>query len=309
MDHKYISVNEYLKNRYGEKVYKLSIDAGMTCPNRDGTIGTEGCIFCSKGGSGDFTFGNDKRYSCTAEDIVCQLNKAKTLISKKTGCSKYIAYFQPFSNTYAPVNYLRRVFHAAIEQPEVVILSIATRCDCISDEVLSLLKELNKIKPVWVEMGLQSVHASTLTYIECGYTYEQFEDCVYRLNNAGIDVIAHLILGLPGETENMMLESVDRVCSLPIKGIKLQLLHVLKDTKLAEIYKAEPFHIMSMDEYCTLVIKCVEHIPYGMIIHRMTGDGPRRLLIEPGWSTDKKRVLNTLKHMLNEKNAGDILSE
>ena len=301
MDHKYISVNEYLKDRYGEKVYKLSIDAGMTCPNRDGTIGTGGCIFCSKGGSGDFTFGDDKRYSCSADDIVRQLEKAKSLIVKKSGCRKYIAYFQAFSNTYASTEYLRKVFYAAIEQPEVVILSIATRCDCISDEVLMLLKELNEIKPVWVEMGLQSVHAATLSYIKCGYTYEQYAKSVYRLNEAGIDVIAHLILGLPGETESMMLDSVDRTCSLPIQGIKLQLLHVLKGTELADIYEKEPFHIMSMEEYCSLVVKCIEHIPSDIIVHRMTGDGPRRLLIEPKWSTDKKRVLNTLKHMLKEE--------
>ena len=298
MVHKYTSVNEYLKNKYGGKIYKLSIDAGMTCPNRDGTLGTGGCIFCSAGGSGDFAIGKDERYSCSGEDVVRQLNEAKEVIASKTYCSKFIAYFQAFTNTYAPVGYLREVFFAAIEQPEVEILSIATRCDCLSDDVMDLLKELNKIKPVWIEMGLQSVHPSTLSYIESGYTYEQFAESTYRLNEAGIDVIAHLILGLPGETEEMMLESVDRVCSLSIQGIKLQLLHVLKGTGLAKIYEDNPFHIMSMEEYCSLIIKCLDRIPPDIIVHRLTGDGPRRLLIEPKWSTDKKRVLNTLKQMM-----------
>ncbi len=290
----YTSINDHLKNKYGEKVYKLSIDAGMSCPNRDGRLGTGGCIFCSEGGSGDFAFGKKERYSCSAEDIVSQLEQAKELIAGKTDCHKFIAYFQAFTNTYAQVDYLRKVFYAAIEQPDIEILSIATRCDCISDEVLELLKELNRIKPVWVEMGLQSVHPKMLEYIKCGYTYEQFADSTYRLNEAGIDVIAHLILGLPGEDHNMMIASVDRVCTLPIRGIKLQLLHVLKNTELADIYEKNPFHIMSMEEYCTLVAECVKHIPEDIIIHRLTGDGPRRLLIEPKWSTDKKRVLNML---------------
>ena len=290
----YTSINDHLKNKYGEKVYKLSIDAGMSCPNRDGRLGTGGCIFCSEGGSGDFAFGKKERYSCSAEDIVSQLEQAKELIAGKTDCHKFIAYFQAFTNTYAPVDYLRKVFYAAIEQPDIEILSIATRCDCISDEILELLKELNRIKPVWVEMGLQSVHPKTLEYIKCGYTYEQFADSTYRLSEAGIDVIAHLILGLPGEDHDMMIASVDRVCTLPIRGIKLQLLHVLKNTELADIYEKNPFHIMSMEEYCTLVAECVKHIPEDIIIHRLTGDGPRRLLIEPRWSTDKKRVLNML---------------
>ena len=303
MSHKYTSVNEYLKNKYGEKIYKLSIDAGMTCPNRDGRLGTGGCIFCSEGGSGDFAFGKDERYSCTAQDIVRQLSDAKSLIEAKSDCHKFIAYFQAFTNTYAPVDYLREVFYAAAEQPDIEILSIATRCDCLSDEVINLLAGLNEIKPVWIEMGLQSVYPSTLSYIKCGYTYGQFEESTYRLKEAGIDVIAHLILGLPCETEDMMLKSVDRVCSLPIQGIKLQLLHVLKGTELAKIYENEPFHIMSMDEYCSLIVKCIDRIPSDIIIHRMTGDGPRRLLIEPKWSTDKKRVLNTLKHMLQSEQA------
>ncbi len=298
MSMKYKSVNDHLKSIYGEKVYKLSIDAGMTCPNRDGTLGTEGCIFCSKGGSGDFTFGSGELYSCTAEDIKEQLRKAKGLIGKKTGCSKFIAYFQAFSNTYAPIDYLRKVFHAAIEEPDVVILSIATRCDCIGDDVLELLAELNEIKPVWVEMGLQSVHPETLSYIRCGYTYDRFREAVFRLHNAGIEVIAHLILGLPGESEEMMLESLDEVQKLPIQGIKLQMLHVLKGTELAGIYEEDPFPVMSMEEYCALVIKCLKRIRPDIIVHRITGDGPRRLLIEPEWSTDKKRILNIIKNSI-----------
>ncbi|MCR5422005.1 MAG: TIGR01212 family radical SAM protein [Lachnospiraceae bacterium] len=291
---KYTSVNEYLKNKYGEKVYKLSIDAGMTCPNRDGTIGRGGCIFCSEGGSGDFTFGAEKPYACTKKDIKLQLDKAKALISSKSDCKKFIAYFQAYTNTYAPIDYLKEVFYAAIECPEIEILSIATRCDCISEEVLSLLRELNRIKPVWVEMGLQSMHLKTLEFIKCGYTFEDFKESTLRLDREGIEVIAHLILGLPGETEEMMLQSLDSVLALPIQGIKLQLLHILKGTELARIYEENPFHIFSMEEYCSLVVRCLKRIPPDIVIHRLTGDGPRRLLIEPEWSTDKKRVLNTI---------------
>ncbi len=300
MTKRHIFVNDYLQDKYGEKVYKISINAGMTCPNRDGTLGTGGCIFCSEGGSGDFTFGKDEPYSCTADDIAGQIERAKALISQKTDCRKYIAYFQPFSNTYAPVGYLREVYYAAAACPDIVGISVATRCDCISGEVLELLKELNAVKPVWVEMGLQTVHSSTLELLNCKYTYEKFKDAVLRLSNAGIDVIAHLILGLPGENHAMMCESVDKVCSLPIQGIKLQLLHILKGTELARMYSDDPFHIMSMEEYCLLVATLIKRIPPDIVIHRVTGDGARRLLIEPAWSTDKKRVLNMINKMLEE---------
>ena len=297
---KHIFVNEYLRSIYGEKVYKLAIDAGMTCPNRDGTKGYGGCIFCSEGGSGDFTFGTGERYSCNGHDITAQIEKAKTLVAAKSDCRRFIAYFQAFTNTYAPIGYLREVFMAAARHPDIVILSIATRCDCISEEVLELLCELNSIKPVWVEMGLQSVHSRTLELIGCKYTYEEFEDSAYRLNEAGIDVIAHMILGLPGEDHSMMTESVDKVCRLPIKGIKLQLLHVLKGTGLERLYQNSPFHIMSMEEYCGLVVSLIQRIPPDIVIHRITGDGARYCLTEPMWSTDKKRVLNTINRMMKE---------
>lgn len=293
-------INEHLQNIYGEKVYKLSLDAGMTCPNRDGTKGVGGCIFCSEGGSGDFTFGDKELYSYTAQDIHDQIERAKSLISQKSDCHKFIAYFQAFSNTYAPIEYLREVFLAAANHPDIVTVSIATRCDCISQEVIELLREVNRIKPVWVEMGLQSVHPRTLDFINCKYTYEEFVESTDRLSAAGIDVIAHLILGLPGEDHKMMEESVDKACALPIKGIKLQLLHVLTGTRLEQIYTNDPFHIMSMDEYCELVVSLIRRIPEEIIIHRVTGDGPRNLLIEPKWSTDKKRVLNTINNMLNK---------
>ena len=294
-------INEYLQNLYGEKVYKLALDVGMTCPNRDGTKGVGGCIFCSEGGSGDFTFGDKELYSYTAQDIHHQIERAKSLLCKKSDCHKFIAYFQAFTNTYAPIEYLRELYFAAANHSDIVTVSIATRCDCISQEVIELLREVNRIKPVWVEMGLQSAHPQTLEFINCKYTYEEFTKSTGRLSAAGIDVIAHLILGLPGENHRMMEESVDKVCALPIKGLKLQLLHILKGTRLEEVYKENPFHIMSMDEYCELVVSLIRRIPEGIVIHRITGDGARRLLIEPKWSTDKKRVLNTINRLLKEK--------
>ena len=289
----YTSVNQYLKDTYGEKVYKLSLDAGLSCPNRDGTLGTTGCIFCSEGGSGDFA---QKKVG----SITAQIEAAKSQIEAKTDCKKYIAYFQAYTNTYGDIKYLREIFFEAINHPQVVILSIATRCDCISDEVLDLLSELNMVKPVWIEMGLQSVHEKTLEYIECGYTLRQFEEAVDRLKKKNITVITHLILGLPGETKQEMLESVRHAVSLPIDGIKLQLLHVLKNTKLAEIYKKEPFKVFELEEYCELIVECLKLIPQNIVVHRITGDGPRSLLIAPLWSIDKKRVLNTITKLLKE---------
>ena len=298
MPHTYTSVNEYLQNRFGEKIYKLSLNAGMTCPNRDGSLGSGGCFFCSEGGSGDFACGPVLSLSCSAKDIVSQIEEAKKLVKKKTKGSRYIAYFQAFTNTYAPVDYLKEVFFAAINHPDIAILSIATRCDCLDKNVISLLKELNSIKPVWVEMGMQSCHDETLKAMNCCYTFEQFSLSTYLLSENGIDVIAHVILGLPGESRQMMLESVLAACSLPISGIKLQLLHILKNTKLARMYEEEPFHIMSMEEYCDLIVECIDMIPENIIVHRLTGDGPRKLLIAPMWSTDKKKVLNTLNKLI-----------
>jgi len=293
MSQKYTSVNEHLKSLYGEKVYKLSLNAGLTCPNRDGSLSTGGCAFCSEGGSGDFAMSEG--------NISTQIEDAKKLIESKTDCRKFIAYFQAFTNTYGPVEYLRQIFTEAINHPDVVILSIATRCDCISEEVLELLVELNQIKPVWIEMGLQSVHNATLSAMNCGYTFEQFKKTASQLSDAGIDVIGHIILGLPGETREMMLTSVREACQLPIKGIKLQLLHVLKNTALADMYSKNPWPMMSLDEYCQLIVDCIAVIPSHIVVHRITGDGPRKLLIAPLWSTDKKRILNTINQLLSTK--------
>lgn len=285
---KYTSLNSYIKNKYNEKLYKISLDAGLTCPNRDGTLGNGGCLFCSEGGSGDFAL------KCNATNIKEQIENAKELISNKSNATHFIAYFQAFTNTYGPVEYLKSIFFEAINHPDVAILSIATRCDCISDEVLLLLTELNKIKPVWIEMGLQSSNNNTLKNMNCCYTYEQFCETATKLSNAGIDVICHLILGLPNETADDMLKSVRDACALPIKGIKLQLLHILKDTALAIQYEKQPFHIMELNEYCELIAKCLQIVPASIIVHRLTGDGPKNLLIAPKWSANKKNVLNTL---------------
>lgn len=293
MSLKYTSVNEYLKSQYGEKVYKLSLNAGLTCPNRDGSLGTGGCAFCSEGGSGDFAMAEG--------GITAQIEDAKSLIASKSDCKKYIAYFQAFTNTYGPIDYLRQIFTEAISHPDVVILSIATRCDCINDEVLELLVELNQIKPVWIEMGLQSVHDKTLKAMNCGYTFDQFKKTTSRLSDVKISVIAHIILGFPGETRDMMLTSVREACKLPISGIKLQLLHVLKNTALATMYDDNPWEMMTLEDYCQLVVECIDLIPENIIVHRITGDGPRKLLIAPLWSTDKKRVLNTINQLLSTK--------
>ena len=291
---RYYSLDSYLKNTFGEKVYRLSLNAGMTCPNRDGSIDTRGCIFCSAGGSGDFA-------SAPVLSITEQIADAKTRLLAKTDCKKFIAYFQAYTNTYAPVSYLRQVFTEAISQPDIVALSIATRCDCLSPEILDLLEELNKQKPVWVELGLQTIHEDTHRFIRSGFTVSDFDTAVLELSSRGIDVITHLILGLPGETKEMMLSSLSHVTSLPVAGLKLQLLHVLKGTDLAEYYENNPFPLFSLEEYCEFIADCIERIPPGIVLHRLTGDGPRALLVAPTWSTDKKRVLNTIQKRLKER--------
>lgn len=291
-DKRYYSLDYYLKQTFGEKVYRLSLNGGMTCPNRDGTLGNRGCIFCSAGGSGDF--------AASAGSITDQIAQAKMRILAKTSCNKFIAYFQAFTNTYAPVSKLRQLFYEAIRQPEIVALSIATRCDCLSPEILDLLEELNQIKPVWVELGLQTIHKDTLTFIRSGFTLQQYEKAVYALHERGISVITHLILGLPGETKDAMRASVSYVASLPVDGIKLQLLHVLKGTDLGTLYQKEPFPLFTLEEYCSFVAECISLLPPDMVVHRLTGDGPRNLLLAPLWSTDKKRVLNTIQKQLKE---------
>lgn len=286
-DKRYYSLDSYLKNNYGEKIYKLSLNGGMTCPNRDGTIDTRGCIFCSEGGSGDFA-------SSPHLTITEQINFAKSMVKKKSSGTKYIAYFQAYTNTYAPISYLRSIFYEAIRSPDIVILSIATRPDCLNDDVLSLLEELNQIKPVWVELGLQTIHEKSALLIRRGYPTSCFEDAVHKLSTLNINIIVHVILGLPFETTDDMLETISYIRKLPIVGIKLQLLHVLKNTDLASFYHDTNFHILTLEEYTDIVIRIIERLPETIVIHRITGDGPKSLLIEPLWSSNKKNVLNTI---------------
>lgn len=287
----YHSLDYELKKRFGEKIYKLSLNGGMTCPNRDGKAGSRGCIFCSEGGSGDFA-GN------ACQSVTEQMNSQKALLSKKRPVRKYIAYFQAYTNTYAPVEYLEKIFMEAISHPEVVVLSIATRPDCLGEDVLNLLERLNSIKPVWVELGLQTIHEKTASFIRRGYRLSCFEEAVKNLRSRNLEVIVHTILGLPGENEKMVLETMEYLNHQDIQGIKLQLLHVLKQTDLGTYYEEHPFHILSMEEYLSLLIRCLEILSPDLVIHRLTGDGPKDLLIAPLWSSAKRTVLNTLHQQL-----------
>ena len=286
----YLSFNKYLREAFGDKVYKISLNAGFSCPNRDGKIDTKGCIFCSKGGSGDFA--ENKNLSITE-----QIENGKRRVEKKISSGKYIAYFQAFTNTYAPVEVLREKFYEAINHKDIVAVSIATRPDCLSDEVIDLLDELNKIKPVFVELGLQTIHEESAKYIRRGYTLDVYDDAVKKLKAIGVNIVVHIILGLPNESKNDMLESVDYVCRSGINGIKLQLLHILKDTDLAEEYEKGNIRALEFDEYLDIIKSCVEIIPKDIVIHRLTGDGAKKDLIAPLWSADKKRVLNAINKL------------
>ena len=290
----YYSLNEYLKKTFGEKVYKISLDGGMTCPNRDGTLGSHGCIFCSEGGSGEFA-------AQRALSVSEQIEQAKRRISKKSDCKKFIAYFQPFTNTYAPVSYLRKIFEEAVAPEEIAALSIATRPDCLGDDVLDLLDELNKKKPVWVELGLQTIHEKSAEYIRRGYDLNVYDESVKKLHKIGVNVITHIILGLPNESRREILESVGYAGERS-DGIKLQLLHVLKGTDLLKDYERGMFETLTLDEYVDLLCDCIEALPPDVVIHRMTGDGDKKLLVAPLWSADKKRVLNTIHKALNDRN-------
>ncbi len=287
----YYSLNQYMKDTFGCKVYRIAINGGFTCPNRDGSIGTGGCLFCSEGGSGDFA--QDPGLSITE-----QIEKGKERVSAKIQNGKYIAYFQAFTNTYAPVERLRKLYTEALDHPDIVALSIATRPDCLPDEVLDLLKELNQVKPIWVELGLQTIHERTAGYIRRGYPLSVYDQAVKELQKRGIEVITHVILGLPGETKQDMAETVRYVVDGGIKGIKLQLLHVLKGTDLEREYLEGRVKVMSEDEYIALVTDLIKMIPPDIVIHRMTGDGAKKDLIAPLWSADKKHVLNRLKQYL-----------
>ncbi len=289
---RYHSLDYELKNIYGRKIYKLSLDSGMTCPNRDGTLDRRGCIFCSAGGSGDFAAG-------PSVSITDQIEQAKKQVAAKLAdpeSASYIAYFQAYTNTYAPIDKLRAIYTEAANHPGIVLLSIATRPDCISEETIALLKEIAAIKPVWIELGLQTIHDRSAAFIRRGYTLEVFEHCVRRLKESEIPVIVHTILGLPGETKDDIRKTMIYLSHLPLQGIKLQLLHILKGTDLGKLYEQgilpEP---MSREEYVDLVISCLELLPGDLVVHRITGDGPRRLLLAPLWSTDKKLVLNRIQ--------------
>ncbi len=288
------TLNQYLTETYGHKLYKLSLNGGMTCPNRDGTCGTGGCVFCSAGGSGDFT----PEVTLPIEE---QIAAAKALVAGKAGDSgRYIAYFQAYTNTYAPVARLRELFEPIIRRDDIEILSIATRPDCLSDEVIALLKELNGRKPVWVELGLQTIHARSAEAMRRGYPLSVFDSAVKRLKEVGIKVIVHLILYWPGETEEDMLASIRYVGTCGVFGVKLQLLQILRGTELARIYEKNPWELPSMEEYAAFVVKALEALPEDIVVHRMTGDGPKKLLIAPTWCGDKKRVLNYLRRAISE---------
>lgn len=290
----YYSLNQYLKDTFGEKVYKIALDGGFTCPNRDGSIDTRGCIFCSGMGSGDFA-------ESRADSITEQIEKGKRRLGSKITDGKYIAYFQAFTNTYASVEELRRKYMEAINHPDIVAVSIATRPDCLSDDVIALLRELNQIKPIWVELGLQTIHEYTAEYIRRGYPLSVYDDAVSRLKNIGVDIIVHVILGLPNEGRNEMLETVRYVGRSGVNGVKLQLLHVIKGTDLEKEYEKGVFEVMEMEEYTTLVADCISILPEDMVIHRMTGDGDKKTLVAPLWSGDKKRVLNLLNRKIAQK--------
>lgn len=290
----YLSFNKYLKDKFVQKVYKISLDGGFTCPNRDGKTGTRGCIFCSKGGSGDFAESREM-------SITEQIESGKKRVEKKIKSGKYIAYFQAFTNTYAPVEILRQKYEEAINHPDIVALSIATRPDCLGDDVLRLLDEMNKIKPVFVELGLQTIHQKSAKYIRRGYDLSVYDKAVRDLKKIGVNVVVHVILGLPNESENNMLETVKYVCESGANGIKLQLLHVIDGTDLAKDYEKGLFKTLEFDEYVNLIVKCVKIIPKDIVIHRLTGDGAKKDLIAPLWSADKKRVLNAINKALRER--------
>lgn len=290
----YNSLNDHYRKQYGDKVYKLALDAHFTCPNRDGTKDTRGCLFCSAKGSGDFTY---SEYT----SISRQIEAAKELVAKKCSSGKYIAYFQAFTNTYAPVEMLRRVYMEAVNHPDIVSLSIATRPDCLDADILALLAEIHAKKPVTIELGLQTIHKKTAELIRRHNTLQEFDTAVANLHRLTIPVVAHLIIGLPDETREMLLESIEHLNLVKIDGVKLQLLHVLKGTDLAAMYQNGDYMPLSMDEYVNLITDCIGHLSNNIVIHRLTGDAPRKLLLAPAWSMDKKRVLNAITGTLEKR--------
>jgi len=292
---RYNTYNDFLRQRHGEKVGKLSLNAGLTCPNRDGTIGTGGCVFCSEDGSGTFA-------GCSDLSIKEQMATQTTIQSKKWEVKKYIAYFQSYSNTYGELENLRKLFYSALENPAVCGIAIATRPDCLQTEVLDLLSELNEKTHLWVELGLQTIHERTARWLNRGYKLDVFNDAVRRLGERNIEVVSHIIFGLPGETHEEMMETVKHVSKVGLKGVKIHLLHVIEGTQLNKIYEAEPFKILEQEEYIDLVVEALELLPHQMIIHRLTGDGAKETLVAPRWPLNKRAVLNGIDKALKERN-------
>ena len=290
---RYNNLNYFLRQKFGEKVFKISLDGGFTCPNRDGSISHKGCIFCSLRGSGDFTMTN--------RDISLQFEEAKGMMQKKWRSGKYIGYFQAYTNTYAPVDVLREKYYTILDKENVVGLAIATRPDCLPTDVLNLLEELNKETYLWVELGLQTIKEDTTKLINSGYTLEDYVNGVEELKKRNIDIVTHCILGLPGETKSDMLETIDFIANTKTQGIKLHLLHLMKDTPMVKLYEEGKLEFLGKDEYVDLVVDCIEKLPADMVIHRLTGDGPRATLIGPKWSLNKWEVLNAIDGMLIER--------
>lgn len=289
---RYYSLNEYLQEQFGQKVYKLALDIGCTCPNRDGTLGSGGCIFCHNGSS---------HFAEAGIDINTQIENAKSRVKSKAKTEKFIAYFQSFTNTYGDITYLEKQFTTAIKRQDIVALSIGTRPDCLPPEILEMLENLNKIKPVWVELGLQTSNEKSAEYIRRGYKNDVYENAVKELKNRGITVITHIIIGLPDETKEDILNTVDFAVKCGTDGVKLQLLHILKDTDLYEDYKQGKVEVLSLEKYIDILFSCLEIIPKNIVIHRITGDAPKKYLVEPLWSADKKMVLNTINKELEKR--------
>lgn len=293
MTGRYYSLNEYLKETFGEKVYKLALDIGCTCPNRDGTLDTRGCIFCHNGSS---------HFAEMGKDINAQIENAKSRVKQKIKTDKYIAYFQSFTNTYGDIDYLEKVFTTAINRDDIVAISIGTRPDCLPQNMLDLLEKLNKIKPVWIELGLQTSNEKSAEYIRRCYTNSVYENAVNDLKSRGITVVTHIIIGLPNETKDDILNTVDFAVKCGTDGIKLQLLHILQDTDLYEDYKNGKAEVLTLENYIDILFSCIEKIPQNIVIHRITGDAPKQYLVEPKWSADKKKVLNTINKEMENRN-------
>ena len=299
----YYSYSDYLKTKFGEKVYKVTLNGGMSCPNRDGKLGTRGCIFCSAGGSGDFA-------ADACETIFNQIEQQKAMICKKRPVAKFIAYFQAYTNTYAPIDRLRTIYMEAATNKDIVAISIATRPDCIDAQIMDLIYKIHQIKPVFIELGLQTSNEESASFIRRGYTNKIFEDAINLItiyndklhSNNPIHIVVHTIIGLPNEDYPVMLETIKYINQFPIHGIKLQLLHILTNTDLAKEYEKNPFKVLSLEEYTDILIKLLENLREDIIIHRMTGDGPKNILIAPEWSKNKRNVLNYINKQLTLRN-------